>query len=165
MPAPTGTLTSLEKQMTRRLLLLISLITALVLGPVVSAQAILNGQPDNSAHPYVGLVTDNVFVCSGSLISPTVFITAAHCFDEPGQEVFVTVDPAGFAEDSVFVSGNWYPDPEFCIGCDGGLVGFATHDVAVVILDEPVRLSSFAQLPRVRLVDSLPMGQRVQVVG
>jgi hypothetical protein len=99
------------------------------------------------------------------LISPTVFITAAHCFEEPGQEVFVTVDPAGFAEDSVFVSGSWYPDPEFCPACGGGLVGFSTHDVAVVILDEPVSLSSYAQLPTLGVVDQLPMGQRVQVVG
>jgi hypothetical protein len=151
--------------MTRRLLLLVALVTALVVGPAASAQAILNGQPDGDAHPYVGMVTDNQYVCSGALISPTVFITAAHCFDNAGQEVFVTVDPDGFADDSVFVSGSWYPDPDFCIQCGGGLVGFATHDVAVVILDEPVIVSRYAQLPSVGLVDRLSMGQPVEVVG
>src|SRR3954466_11732057 len=57
--------------------------------------AILNGQPDGTRHPYVGLVTDNEFVCSGSAISPTIFITAAHCFDTPGKQVFVTFNPQG----------------------------------------------------------------------
>jgi secreted trypsin-like serine protease len=151
--------------MTRRLILLVALLTALVVGPAGSAQAILNGEPDGDAHPYVGMVTDYEYVCSGTFISPTVFITAAHCFEEPGQEVFITVDPDGFAEDSAFVSGNWYPDPEFCIQCTGGLVGFDTHDIAVVILDDPISLSSYAQLPSVGLVDRLQMGQRVEVVG
>lgn len=145
--------------------MLMALLTAFVLGPVGGAQAILNGQPDGDAHPYVGMVTDFEYVCSGALISPTVFITAAHCFDDPGQDVSVTFDPDGFADDSVFVSGSWYPDPEFCIACSGGLPGFDTHDVAVVILDEPVKLSSYAQLPSLGLVDRLPMGQRVQLVG
>ena len=103
------------------------------------------------------MVTDYEYVCSGTFISPTVFIIAAHCFEEPGQEVFITVDPDGFAEDSTFVSGNWYPDSEFCIQCTGGLVGFDTHDIAVVILDEPISLSSYAQLPSAGLVDRLAM--------
>jgi secreted trypsin-like serine protease len=151
--------------MWRRAAVLLAGIVGLVLVGTSPASAILNGQPDGNAHPYVGMVTDFEFVCSGALISPTVFITAAHCFDEPGQEVSVTFDPDGFAETSEFVTGHWYPDPEFCLACSGGLVGFDTHDVAVVILDEPVRLSSYAKLPTLGQVDSLPMHQRVTVVG
>jgi len=141
------------------------MVGAMVMASTGSASAILNGVPDGNAHPYVGMVTDFEFVCSGAAISPTVFITAAHCFDTPGQEVSVTFDADGFADDSVFVTGHWYPDPEFCIGCGGGLVGFATHDVAVVILDEPVSLSSYARLPSPDQVDSLPMKQRATAVG
>jgi hypothetical protein len=151
--------------MFRRAAFLLALVSAMFIASTGSASAILHGQPDGDAHPYVGMVTDEVFVCSGALISPTVFITAAHCFDTPGQAVEVTVDPDGFAEDSVFYSGHWYPDPQFCIACSGGLVGFDTHDVAVVILDEPINVSSYAELPSLDLVDSLPMRQRVDIVG
>jgi hypothetical protein len=57
------------------------------------------------------------------------------------------------------------PEPEFCLACGGGLVGFATHDVAVVILDEPVSLSSYARLPSLDQVDTLRMRQRATAVG
>ncbi len=149
--------------MWRRAALVLATVGAMLLASTGSASAILNGQPDGNAHPYVGLVADQRYVCSGAAVSPTVFITAAHCFDTPGQEVEVTFDPEGFAEDSLFVAGHWYPDPQFCIACAGG--GFPTHDVAVVILDEPVSLASYAQLPTLNQAGSLPMRQRVEVVG
>jgi secreted trypsin-like serine protease len=151
----------------RRALLLLALMAVTVLGASGVAQAILNGQPDGNRHPYVGLVTDGEFVCSGAAISPTVFITAAHCFETPGQDVEVTFDPDGLygEEDSVFYTGSWYPDPEFCIACSGGLVGFDTHDVAVVILDEPVELSHYASLPSEGLVDTLANKTRATAVG
>jgi secreted trypsin-like serine protease len=151
--------------MWRRATLLLAVVGAMFVASTGTASAILHGVPDGNAHPYVGMVTDQEFVCSGAAISPTVFITAAHCFDTPGKAVEVTFDPDGFASDSVFVSGHWYPDPQFCIGCSGGLVGFDTHDVAVVILDEPVSLPSYARLPSLNQAGLLPMHQRVDLVG
>jgi hypothetical protein len=132
------------------------------------AGAILNGQPDGTRHPYVGLVTDLEFVCSGAAISPRLFITAAHCFETPGQQVFVTFDPKGVFSDTFeqdLVAGTWHPDPAFCIGCGGGLPGFDTHDVAVVVFDAPVNLARYAQLPREGLVDTLPKHTQVTSVG
>jgi secreted trypsin-like serine protease len=151
----------------RKALLLLALMAATVLGASGVAQAILNGQPDGNRHPYVGLVTANEFVCSGALIAPRVFVTAAHCFEKPGQRVKVTVDPDGFygEEPSAFHAGNWYPNPDFCIGCSGGLVGFDTHDVAVVILKHPVRVSRYASLPSRGLVDTLANKTRATAVG
>jgi secreted trypsin-like serine protease len=152
--------------MKRAVLLMATTALAVLLASGV-AQAILNGQPDGDRHPYVGLVADEMFVCSGAAISPTVFITAAHCFDTPGQEVEVTFDPDGFygEEESVFYTGTWYPDPEFCIACSGGLVGFDTHDVAVVILDAPVQLDRYASLPSEGLVDTLANKTLATAVG
>src|SRR4029078_10608597 len=57
------------------------------------AQAIKNGVPDAGAHPYVGELlfysptevdsrfTDPGawFTCSGTLVSPTIVVTAGHC--------------------------------------------------------------------------------------
>lgn len=152
--------------MRSRIVILIAL-TCLLLA-ASPAQAITGGQPDGTRHPYVGLVTDFQFVCSGALISPTIFITAAHCFEEPGQEVFVTFDPEGFFGDPVFFSGTWYPDPDFCVACGGGLPGFDTHDVAVVVLDRPVPkrvVSRYAQLPTEGLVDTLAPGTELTIVG
>ena len=57
-----------------------------------SALAVVNGSPDNGAHPYVGVVVslESGALCSGSLVSPTVFVTAAHCFAD-GATVLVDV--------------------------------------------------------------------------
>lgn len=139
------------------------LLFALILGTQGTAFAILKGEPDIGRHPYVGLVTDGQYFCSGAAISPTVFITAAHCFDTLEKDVFVTFNES--ALDGGFVTGTWYPDPEFCTGCAGGLVGFTTHDVAVVILDQPLTLASYAALPTQGLVDTLSMRTNVTSVG
>ena len=140
-----------------------SFATLMAAGP---AAAITNGVPDDGRHPYVGRVTDGTYTCSGALISPTVFVTAAHCFDVPGQGVSVTVDPDGRLADSVFVAGHWFPDPLFCGGCRSGLVGFDTHDVAVVELDSPIVVSRYASLPTTEnLVRTVTGDQRLEVVG
>lgn len=57
------------------------------------ARAIQYGEPDNGAHPYVGGLVYEYdgaqFVgCSGTLIGPTTFVTAAHCAPD---EAFVLI--------------------------------------------------------------------------
>lgn len=113
-----------------------------------SAGAITKGVYDGNGHPYVAYLDNGVFSCSGTLLSSTVLLTAAHCFsDGPsayGQNtgtgaplVRVTFNPNLAntpADQNVWWWGSYYWDPGFALAGGGGLPGFDTHDVAVVIL-------------------------------
>jgi hypothetical protein len=133
---------------------------------------VTNGEPDGSRHPYVGVMIQPipnmpgfVTVCSGSALSGTKFLTAAHCAD-PSRPVFVSYKsgpPFSLATD--FTSGTFHPDPQWCLGCGPGLPGFDSHDVAVVMLDKVSNPGAFAMLPAAGLVDTLAMGTPVDIVG
>lgn len=158
--------------MKRLLVLIVTLV--FILAITSAASAITNGQPDGDGHPYVGVAIQPipdmpgyVEVCSGSAISATRFVTAAHCFD-PSRPVYVSFKsgpPLSLHKD--FTRGTFYPDPDWCLGCGGGagLPGFDTHDVAVIALNKHVNPGGFASLPSAGLVDSLPMGTDVDLVG
>ncbi len=152
----------------KKLRIILAMVVMLSLVLAGSALAISNGQPDGNNHPYVGMAVGwvegqpgYVWICSVAAISPTVLVTAAHCFDFP--EVWVTFDedPTNWFE----LPGTWTPDPDWCLGCGGGLPGFDSHDVAVIVLNEPVTLPRYAQLPTEGLVDTLPMKTDVDLVG
>jgi secreted trypsin-like serine protease len=157
-----------RKQMKK---LTVTLVMVLVLTLVLAgtAFAITNGQPDGDNHPYVGIALGpatggGFWVCSAAAISPTVLVTAAHCFETEDVLVSFLEEPltVGLA---AFDTGKWYPDPEWCIGCSGGLPGFDSHDVAVIVLDEPVSLPRYGQLPSRGFVDTLPPNTKVDLVG
>lgn len=162
--------------------LMISLVATITLCIPRSASAITNGQPDGTAHPYVALVTELANlpstsppaccpppVCSGVAISPTVLVTTAGCTsaNTPGDLVFVTFDPQGaFATNPLYLTGHYFPDPNFCVGCGGGFgSGFITNTLAIVVLDQPVSLARYAQLPAPDVVDTLPVGTGMTIVG
>jgi hypothetical protein len=156
----------------RRIFLSLALTFTLLLGTQGTALAVTNGEPDGNRHPYVGVAIQFipdmpgfVNVCSGSALSSTVFLTAAHCFD-PSLPVYVSYKsgpPFSLAND--FTEGTFHPDPDWCPECAPGLVGFDSHDVAVITLNEPTNPGGFAALPEEGLVDTLPMGTEVDVVG
>ena len=168
-------------------------------GLMPSAHAVTNGQYDGNNHPYVGYADNGVFACSGSLLSATVMVTAAHCFSSSTSAfgtntvtgaplVRASFDPNLIntpAAQRTWSVGTYYFDPQFALGSGGGLPGFDTHDVAVIIFTSegchiptgtvstyqcgPVpasaTLGQYAALPTQGLVDTLAMGSGVDLVG
>ena len=145
---------------------------AVVFGCLVSGAAfgVVGGVADGTVHPYVGAaelpVTGGFELCSGSLVSATVFVTAAHCFPD-GSTVQVSFDPDVTAgSGAVWHSGTVHVEPGFCLGCGQGLPGADTNDLAVVVLDAPgAPQSRYAELPDTGLVDELANNQRLDVLG
>jgi Trypsin len=138
--------------------------TALALTVASPSGAVLDGTPD-AAHPYVGILVteidgDLVPVCSGFLVSPTVFVTAGHCVEDLGGVLpaFVSFDQA-FTSASQLHAGTAVPNPRF------GSAGPNSHDVALVLLDDPVTNLGFAQLPGPDRLASVPRGSALTVVG
>lgn len=86
--------------------------------------AITNGQPDKGEHPYVGqllfYVPDEVdprftdpgawFSCSGTLLSPTVVLTAGHCTSGVGLNGAPTTPTGGDGGNDVWVNFSEVPD-------------------------------------------------------
>ena len=76
--------------MRKRLSVLAAVFVALAV-LVMPASAISGNWIEDFEHPYVGLVAfyddggEFVWRCSGSLISPTVFLTAGHCTDPDNE--------------------------------------------------------------------------------
>src|SRR5215217_2411768 len=70
----------MHRIVSRHALLRIPVLAALlVLLLSTPASAITNGEPDGDAHPYVGIIFNVDTFCTGTLLSPTVFLTAGHC--------------------------------------------------------------------------------------
>ena len=119
-----------------------------------AAFAITGGSLDGTAHPAVGLLLADRGNgpepdCSGSLVSPTVFVTAAHCTgDLASNRVWVSLDPKYVAGSSVMRPGTAYSDPQW------GLVKGDSHDLAVVVLDSAVNGVTPFSLPRAGALDA-----------
>lgn len=146
----------------------------LVVGVVMTAQpavAITGGQRDE-VHTNVGVIRFTTeagrFRCSGTLISPTVVLTAGHCTGDtgssPATNVYVSFDtdlpldplaagitPAESAARAAhYITGTAHPDP----GWTGALSISKQHDQGVVVLDAPAA----SKWPDITPAPLLPVG-------
>ena len=141
----------------RKPLLLLVLLLA-VFGST-SAYAITYGQPDGNGHPNAGAMVyfspsrqAYRIVCSGSLVSPTVFLTASHCtsfLEQNGiTNVWVTFD-SQFSQKSKLYHGTMHTNPLYNQSTSD------PEDIAVITLDKAVNGITPVDLPAAGLLDQM----------
>lgn len=151
---------------------LLGLLAAVVLsiGFMPSASAIVDGELDGEDHPYVGLVvafadaegTIPMWRGSGTLISPKIFLTAGHVVGidafsgaaPMSARIYFESDVEADAPDYPFAGGHTgipIPHPNW----NGLLTLPNTHDIGVVVLDEPVAMNEYGALPDIGTLNDL----------
>ena len=141
--------------MGRKLALLASLIAVLALS-ASPAGAITGNYSDDNVHTYVALIAfydkDDVFThrCSGSLITPSVFLTAGHCTDASTgatharlwfqQDAGVGFDGTNPAPSGYPVSSDVTSHQLYNFGFSDDLPLPNLRDVGLVILDKPITI-------------------------
>ena len=150
-------------------------LAALLVVTLARTQAVTDGKLDGNAHPAVVLLLMEVegqpaFRCSGTLLSPTVLLTAGHCTNNfpgspyTGMRVFTESDvQAGigvtnnypFAGPNSVEAVSWAAHPLY------ETAPFFVHDVGVVVLQAPGVLlpaSQYGVLPSANQLDGLKSG-------
>ena len=159
-------------------LITLMIVLVILLFSAMPASAVTDGELDGDAHPYVVLLLMEVggqpaFRCSGTLLSPTVLLTAGHCTsnypDAPytGMRVFTESDvEAGigttnnypYAGPNSVEAVSWAAHPLY------ETAPFFVHDVGIVILAQPIQLPEYGTLPTVNQFDSWKTRRGLQKV-
>jgi hypothetical protein len=149
---------------------------ALLFSVVGVASAITDGELDGDGHPYVGLMAafnaegEYEWRCSGTLISPTIFLTAGHCTEEPAASAKIWFDDDVESFSCPYVEGVGYThcaDDKYPWGGGDSHTGsiythpdyynypWFMHDLGVVVLDEPYYMDEYGLLPQLDQLDSM----------
>jgi hypothetical protein len=161
------------------------LVSVLAIG-ASPAGAITGNFSDDTVHSYVGLIAfydqNDVFThrCSGSLITPSVFLTAGHCTDATTGATHARLwfqQDAGVGFDGVHPAPSGYPVSSDVTSSHLYNYGFAdfaglpnTHDVGIVVLDRPIAVGDegfaggFASIASVGSLDRLATRRGLQNV-
>jgi secreted trypsin-like serine protease len=145
-----------------RTALLATALSVVLATAATPAWAITYGVPDGNTHPAVGaLIADHAYsdgswaYCSGTLISPTVLVTAAHCGD-PGQTAARVSFSSHFQVGDTVYTGRYVPDPRYSSAQSD------PHDIAVVVFAKPIPGIAPAALPTAGLLDQLKASGTLQ---
>jgi V8-like Glu-specific endopeptidase len=143
---------------------LVAALAALVvlIGALSPAGAVTDGYPDAGTYDYVGLMVGqdaagNLWRCSGTLLSPRLFLTAGHCTDGAVHvEIWFDADVESGIPDNGYpydgdVSGTAYTHPQYDPNA------FYLYDLGIVVLDKPYKTPSgvYGVLPDYNQLDSL----------
>lgn len=127
---------------------------AAALAVCMPALAIKYGDLDGDEHPHVGLMVaqdgsgNPMWRCSGTLMTPTIFLTAGHCtYGAERIEIWFASDvesgiPGNGYPFTGEVGGTPYTHPAY------PTASFVFNDVGIVILDSPVIMSQYGVLPQ-----------------
>lgn len=136
------------------------------IGVAAPAQAVTNGQPDNGAHPMVGLVVfydssgTPTHRCTGTMISAKVFLTAGHCtYGAASAQVW-------FDENVTTASGypftGGFTGKPHTYNYNGALTLPDTGDVGVVVLKKAPGVGAASVAP-VGTLDNMAVQDQRQV--
>ena len=142
----------------------------LLLGTVIPAAAVTFGELDGENHPYVGLMVFDVdgtpsHRCTGTLLSPTVILTAGHCtFGTSSGRVWFDADVGAgrpgngypFAGGTGIEFAEIYTHPDYNDGA------FYLFDIGIAILSEPVSLDTYGILADIGTLDGLKTERGLQ---
>ena len=147
---------------------ILSLAAVLIVALAAPAHAITYGTPTGTSYSNVGglvgvsPLNGELFVyCSGTLISETVFLTAAHCGDVSfgGDEVCVTFDPVFVEGKSKLYCGEFIASPLYTQAQND------PNDIAVIVFDKPIKGIELATLTTEGYLDTVTLTQDTEFVS
>lgn len=126
----------------KRISILLGVCLAFLLA-VVPASAVTDGELDGDGHPFVGLMVaqdsdgNPLWRCSGTLMSPTLFLTAGHCTEAPAVHAEIWFDvESGIPENGYpfdgDAGGSAYVHPDYDPNA------FFIRDLGAVVLEDLV---------------------------
>lgn len=162
--------------MRNKLVLAVFSVIAILAVAVSPVAAITGNWVNDNEHPFVGLIVfydeEGEFIgrCSGALLDPYNFLTAGHCVEGADSARIYFQQDAGAAYDPATQVDPVTGYPDYCaegtlgVTCAtsdelynyGYPAGFPeTKDVGLVVLDQPIQLSEYGQLPEAGFLDGL----------